>query len=80
MKYKIEYCTVLGDSIFSIPECTHSEIVESNTYEDLKKYIESKSDDYGNKFKEKNSFGFQFISRRGGVKVFEYLPPKIKKI
>lgn len=80
MQYKIKYCTVLGDSILAIPECTHSEIVEVATYKDLKKYIESKTDDYGNKFKEKNSFGFQFISNRGGVKISEYLPPKVKKI
>lgn len=74
--YSIEY----GAPLFSIPKFTNSEIVEVNSEKELQKYIESKKDEYGRFFKKKKSFGFDYISTNGGIKVENYKSPKIKKI
>lgn len=79
MKYKISYYYIKSDHIFAFPEYDHNEIVDVNSEEKLQNYIESKKDQYGNNFKKKTSFGFDYISNQGGVKIEKY-NPKIKKI
>lgn len=80
MKIEITYCTIQSNHILAVPEPTHSEIVEVDSWKDLDKYIEKQSDLYGNRFKKDKSFGFRYISGAGGVKVKRYKPPKINKI
>ena len=77
MKKTIEYHYIKSDHIFASPEFHHSEIVEVENEEKLTAYIESKVDDWGHPFKKEASFGFDFISNQGGVKVKDV---KIKKI
>lgn len=79
MKYKIKYYYIKSDHIFASPEYDHNEIIDTSSEEELQKYIESKKDQYGNNFKKENSFGFDYISNQGAVKV-EIYNPKIKKI
>ncbi len=82
-KVKIEYHSIQSDHILAFPEFDHSEVVEYETPRKLQRYIESKKDDWGNYYKKpdkKKSFGFDYVSRTGGVKVKPYKPTKIKKI
>lgn len=82
MKKIIKYYYIKSDHIFASPEYDHEEIVEVENDEKLAKYIESKKDGWGNNFKKKKSFGFDFISNQGGVKVLDYIykKPIIKKV
>lgn len=80
MKKIIKYYYIKSDHIFASPEYDHEEIVEVESDEKLTKYIESKKDGWGNNFKKKKSFGFDFISNEGGVKVLDYKNPIIKKV
>jgi hypothetical protein len=85
MNIIISYHTIESDHVLATPEFTHSEVIEALGFDDPKliKYIESKTDGYGHKFKKKKNFGFDYISRAGGVKVEEYKElekPKIKKL
>lgn len=82
MKKIIKYYYIKSDHIFASPEYDHEEIVEVENEQKLKDYIESKKDDYGCKFEKskKKTFGFDFISKYGGVKVLDYKKPIIKKI
>ena len=57
-----------------------SEIVESETADKLQSYIESKKDVYGSPYKKEELFGYQYTSSQGGVKVTEYIEPKIKTL
>jgi len=83
---KVSYHSIEnGAGIFASPSYTHNELVETEnglTDEMLINYIESKSDEYGNKFKKsKDTFmGFDYISNAGGVKVELYIPIKEKII
>lgn len=79
-RYKINYHSIQSDHILATPEFTHSEIVEVDSDEKLQEYIESKTDGYDNHFKKEDKpfFGFDYISRTGGVKVEEYNPKIIK--
>jgi len=80
-KYKITYCEVPhGGGIFAMPEPIGSEIVESETADKLQSYIESKKDAYGSPYKKEELFGYQYTSSQGGVKVTEYIEPKIKTL
>lgn len=79
MKYLIKYCNMTSDSMFAVPSLTSEEIVEAKSEEDLDKYITSKKDRYGHPFKKDKSYGFDYISKTGGVKIEKY-NPKIKKI
>jgi len=77
----IIYHSVEGNAgVISVPKETHREVVEYADQKSLDKYIITKSDRYGFKFKKKKFMGFQYVSRDGGVKVEPYVPPKIKKI
>lgn len=80
MKKIIKYYYIKSDHIFASPEYDHEEIIEVENDEKLTKYIESKKDEYGNKFKKEKKFGFDFISHQGGVKVLDYKNPIIKKV
>ena len=87
MKIRITYCNILSDHILATPEETSSEIVEVKNMNDpaLKEYIEAKKDWYGHNFKkasvkDKKTLGFDYISHAGGVKLYEYVSPKIKKL
>ena len=79
MKIKIKYYYIKSDHILATPEYDHKEIVEVANQEDLDNYIFKQKDDYGNKFKKKTSYGFDYISHQGGIKIKIY-NPKIKKI
>lgn len=65
------------DSFLGVPEHSHDEFVECKSTTALDKYIEKQKDEYGNPFKKKSSFGFQYISNQGGIKTKEL---KIKNI
>lgn len=82
MLYKVEFCTVHGDSIFSLPEVTETEYIDTDSDDKLTEYILSKKDGYGHSFERGRIMfqGFQFISSAGGVKISKYKPPKIIKL
>lgn len=80
MKKIIEYYDIKSDHILASPEFTDKEVVEVKNQKDLDRYVESKTDMSGGKFKKKSSFGFDYISSQGAVKIKDYKPPKIKKI
>ena len=80
MKYLIKYYEIQSDHILASPEYDRSEIIETSSSNDLKKYIESKKDQYGNNFKMKSDFGFDYISNSGAVKVSVYKEPVAKRI
>jgi len=71
-----------GASMFAQPEFTNSEVVEVNSLEDPKliEYIERQEDTYGNKFVEPGDLGYHFLSTQGGVKIAEYVAPKVKQL
>ncbi len=78
----INYHTIKSDHIFATPEYTHSEVVNASSPADLINYVEKQTDQYGHNFKyeEEKSFGFDFISHAGGVKIEDYNDPDVKKI
>ena len=86
MKTTIIYHAVEGfGGLFDFPKETHREVVEHSDSNALNLHIIHKLDDWGNKFekasaRDKKTFGFDYISRTGGIKVETYKPPKIKKI
>ncbi len=80
MRMKIKYYSIQSDHILAIPAYSRSEIVDVKSFKELQKYIESQKDGYGHKFKKKKSFGFDYTSVAGAVKVESYKPPKVKKI
>lgn len=85
MKYEIRYHSIQSDHILAVPQFSHKEIVEAATPQKLRKYIESKKDEYSSPYKKadaksKKMFGFDYVSSAGGVKVKRYKPPKVKKI
>lgn len=82
MRYIVKYYYIKSDHIFAVPEYDHEEIVNVKKIGDLHKYIESKKDQYGHYFKysANKSFGFNYISGAGGVKIKLYKEPIIKQI
>jgi hypothetical protein len=85
MKYKITYCEIQSDHVFAVPTPYNSEVVDADTWEDLDKYILSKKDGYGHKYrkadkKRRTAFGFDYTSNAGAVKVTKYNNIKVKKI
>ncbi len=84
MKIKISYCSIKSARVLAMPELTHSEIVEAKGFDDPKlvNYITSQKDWYGHKFKKdsKKTFGFNYISNTGGVRVERYREPRTKKL
>ncbi len=82
MKIKISYCSIKSGHILAMPELTHSEIVEAKGLGDPKlvKYITSQKDYYGHKFKKKKTFGFDYTSNTGAVRVEEYKELQVKKL
>lgn len=80
MKYKIEFHSIQSDHMLAMPELDYIEYIETNSPLKLKKYIESKKDSYGNYFKFKKEFGYDYISRAGGVKVKLYKPIKFTQL
>lgn len=79
MQYIIGYYSLGEGGGLSMfwPEFTHREIVDAPNEEELNKYISTKKDKWGNIFKKKKSFGFDFISKAGAVKIKAV---KVKKI
>lgn len=80
MKRVIEYYEIKSDHVLAIPEFVSKENVEFKNIEDLDKYIRSKKDLSGSKYKKKSSFGFDYISNQGAIKIKKYIEPKFKKI
>ena len=84
MKIKISYCSIKSDHILAMPELTHSEIVEAEDLGDPKlvNYITSQKDWYGHKFRKdsRKTFGFNYTSNTGVVKVEEYKEPWVKEL
>ncbi|HEC64613.1 hypothetical protein LCGC14_2575010 [marine sediment metagenome] len=84
MKIKIIYCSILSDHVLAMPEFTHSEMVKAKGLSDPKlvNYITSQKDRYGHKFKKdsKKTFGFDYTSNQGGVKVEVYEEPHVKQL
>jgi len=85
MKIKISYYGIQSDHVLAIPKFTHSEIVETEygfIDPKLTEYISGQKDWDGYKFKKcaKKKFGFDYISKSGGVKVEVYKEPRIKKL
>ena len=72
MIYKIEYHSMQSDHIMATPTLHHEEYVEVKTLKVLYEYIEEMRDDCGDLYERslKRHFGFDFISRRGGVKIY----------
>lgn len=79
MKYLIKYYLCQSDSMFAIPTFTHEEVIECSVPRKIKEYVEKQKDGYGHGYKQNRSFGFDYISKQGAVKVSEY-KPKIKQI
>jgi len=85
MKYIIEYYEIKSDHLLAKPEFDRQEIVEVNSIKKLNRYIMSKKDMYGNKFKivegeSKKLFMFDYISNQGAIKIKKYHEPNIKRI
>ena len=78
--FKIEYHLIQSNHILAIPEFSSEEFVNVDSEEKLQEYIESQKDSYGNSYTKNESFGFQYISHAGGVKVREYKKPLIKTL
>ena len=78
-RFKIKYYYLKSDHMLACPEYDHEEIVEVRSLEKLDKYITTQKDQMGHYFRKKKSFGFDYISNQGAVKV-EVYNPKIKKI
>jgi len=74
-KYELQYFNLKeGSGILAEPTYSHSEFVRTIDPEKLKKYIETKREEYGHFYIENISHGYDYISNCGGVKVFEYKP------
>ena len=81
MKIRVQYFEIMSDHIFATPQYDREELVEATSLNDPKliAYIESKKDFCGNNFKksETKSYGFDYISNAGAVKVVKYIEPKV---
>ena len=85
MKIQIDYHSIgHGAQFFASPEFTNTIIVEAESLEDPKliAFIESQQDHYDNNFELSPTkfMGFDYISHQGGVKVKEYIEPKVYQI
>lgn len=83
MKYKIKYYYIKSDHIFATPEYDYCEVViikNNNKEIALDKYIATKKDQYGFKFKKEKKSGFDYISKQGAIKIVEYKHSKLKII
>ena len=87
MKYIIEYYWIQSDHILATPDYGKSETVECNSIKELDDYLSKQHDPWNKKNyykkateEEKKMFGFDYISRQGGVKIEKYKSPKFKKI
>lgn len=86
MKIIISYHSIPHDGhIFATPVFTHSEAVEVESEEKLEEYILKQTDAYGGHFKKSKDkfYGYDYISKSGGVKIKKYSrpeAPKFKKI
>jgi hypothetical protein len=81
MQYTISYYDIdHGGGLFAFPEFTRSEVVEADSRDDLVDYITKQKDLHGHHYRREKSFGFDYISNQGAVKVRVYAPPRIKKI
>lgn len=70
MKIKIKYYDIPFDAgYFATPEFTSEEIVEIKNDKQLQDYIKTKRDLCGNSYKRKKSFGFDYISNQGAIKI-----------
>lgn len=79
-KFKVDYHGIpYGAGLFATPVYERSEFIDAANLGDLDKYILSQKDSYGNKFKKDKSFGYDYISNSGGVKVSLYNPPVFKE-
>lgn len=76
-KVIIKYYYIKSDHIFAKPEYDHEEIVEG-TDKQIENYILKQKDQYGHLFKQDKSFGFNYISNQGAVKVLPYKEKIIK--
>lgn len=83
-QFLIEYYEVSPDAhpVFASPEFSKSEVIEAQEKKAVELYVEQCSDHMGHPYKksELKSYGFDFISKMGAVKITDYQPPKIKKI
>ena len=82
MKIEIKFYELKSDHIFASPEYDRSEFVTAESLTDPKiaEYLATKNDWYGNTYetadkKEKDMFGFDFMSLRGAAKVVEVVEP-----
>lgn len=78
MKYLIKYYDIeYGASMFASPTYTKEEIVDAKSQQDLDKYISTKKDMAGHKYREDKKFGYTHISNQGALKVSKVLIKKI---
>jgi len=80
MKKVIEYYYIKSDHIFAYPEYDHEEVVEVESLNDLDLYIFKQKDEFGNNFVKDISYGFNYESNQGAIKIKDYIEPIIKKI
>ena len=83
MKLEIKYHEIKSDHLFATPEYDRSEYVDVKSYAKLEEYIIKQKDQYGNYFEktDKNkSFGFDYVSISGGVKIVKKYEIQYKKI
>lgn len=75
MLYQISYYDIeYGANMFAMPSFTRDEIVDAENKKEIHKYITEQKDLYGNPYKKatsskKKTFGFDYISHSGAVKV-----------
>ena len=81
MQKVIIYHSIQSDHILAVPQETHRETIETKSMAKLREYVETQMDAYGHKFKKSSrqeSFGFDYLSKEGGVKIED--PPEVKRI
>lgn len=72
MRKKIKYYEIpYGSQMFAVPEFVREEVVQFDNNAKLEKYISSKMDDTNSPYIKKDSFGFNYISRNGAIKLEE---------
>lgn len=82
MRYEITYCSIQSDHMLATPRPHSSEVVECKDSAALDRYILRQKDRHGRKYKkatwqERKTYGFDYISGMGAVKV---KPVTVKKI
>lgn len=80
MKYLIKYYYIKSDHMFAQPEFDHEEVIDALNEHILDDYICKQKDEYNSLFQKKLSFGFDYISNYGGIKISKYEPIKIKQL